>query len=79
MFYSDLYVDGNGCSTLAISETGELSCFGSSRDALPQDLGPVVSVAAGARHTCAVKASGELVRFGANDQGQCDVPADLGQ
>ena len=25
-----------------------------------------------------MKASGELVCFGANDQGRCDVPADLG-
>ena len=36
------------------------------------------AVAAGDCHTCAVKASGQLVCFGANEDGQCDTPADLG-
>ena len=44
---------------------------------VPPDLGPVVAVAAGRFHTCAVKASGELVCFGDNEYGQCDVPPDL--
>ena len=45
---------------------------------VPADLGPVVAVAGGGAHTCAVKASGELVCFGWNFDGQCAVPADLG-
>ncbi|OLP94024.1 EF-hand domain-containing protein 1 [Symbiodinium microadriaticum] len=65
-------------STYAISETGQLVCFGSNRAPVPPDLGPVVAVAAGFAHTCAVKASGELVCFGYNAFGQCDVPPDLG-
>ena len=44
--------------------------------AVPQ-LGQPVN-AAGGCHTCAVKASGELVCFGRDDEGQCRVPADLG-
>ena len=65
--------------TFAISETAQLACFGEKGDIVPPDLGPVVAVAAGYYHTCAVKASGELVCFGGNnDSGQCDVPADLG-
>ena len=35
-------------------------------------------LAAGAAHTCAVKANGDLACFGFNDEGQCDVPPDLG-
>ena len=45
---------------------------------VPPDLGPVVTVASGYFHTCAVKASGELVCFGSNKNGQCEVPPDLG-
>ena len=41
-------------------------------------MGPVIAVAAGDNHTCAVKASGELVCFGYNQDGRCDTPADLG-
>ncbi|OLP91898.1 Ultraviolet-B receptor UVR8 [Symbiodinium microadriaticum] len=64
-------------ATRAISEAGQLVCFGEFVNPLPPDLGPVVAVAAGDLHTCAVKASGELVCFGRNLYGQCDVPADL--
>ena len=42
------------------------------------DLGPVSAVAAGWYHTCAVKADGQLVCFGWNDDGQCAVPAEFG-
>ena len=45
---------------------------------LRPDLGPELAVAAGALHTCAVRADGRLVCFGHNTHGQCDVPADLG-
>ncbi|CAE7708885.1 Herc4, partial [Symbiodinium sp. KB8] len=57
--------------------SGELVCFGYNDDGqcdVPPDLGPVVAVAAGRAHTCAVKTSGELVCFGNNHYGQCDVP-----
>ena len=40
----------------------------------PPDLGPVVAVAAAYQHTCAVKVSGELVCFGWNFHGECNVP-----
>ena len=36
------------------------------------------NVAGGGGHTCAVKLDGQLVCFGHNDYGQCDVPTDLG-
>ena len=36
-------------------------------------------IAGGTDYTCAVKANGELVCFGWNDFGQCDIPPDLGQ
>ncbi|OLQ08944.1 Phosphoadenosine phosphosulfate reductase [Symbiodinium microadriaticum] len=65
-------------ATCAISQVGQLVCFGENEDDLPPDLGPVVAVAAGYGHTCAVKASGELVCFGGSRYGQCDVPPDLG-
>ncbi|CAE7765301.1 dnaJ [Symbiodinium sp. CCMP2592] len=55
--------------------------FGSNRFGqcdVPEDLGSVLSVAAGDSHTCAIKATGELVCFGKNDDGRCDVPSDLG-
>ena len=43
------------------------------------DLGAVVAVSAGYEHlTCAARSDGQLVCFGLNDDGQCDVPADLG-
>ena len=44
----------------------------------PTDFGRVLSVSAGQAHTCAVQADGQLVCFGDNYFGQCDVPADLG-
>ena len=49
-----------------------------SSPAVPANLGPVLSAAACARHTCAIKADGSLVCFGHNEEGQCTVPADLG-
>ena len=42
------------------------------------NIGPVTAVAAGGGHTCAVQADGTLVCFGANDYGQCAIPADFG-
>ena len=38
----------------------------------------MIAVAAAMYHTCAVRASGELVCFGNNRYGQCDVPPGLG-
>ena len=40
--------------------------------------GLVIAVTAGTWHTCVVKANQELVCFGNNDYGQCDVPPGLG-
>ena len=40
--------------------------------------GVVSQVSAGFRHTCAIDASGKLHCFGRNEEGQCDVPDDLG-
>ena len=36
------------------------------------------AIAAGCVHTCAVRAEDQLVCFGRNDSGQCNVPTDLG-
>ena len=44
---------------------------------MPADLEPVWAVSAGHVHTCAVRVDGQLVCFGNNGSGQCDVPADL--
>eukprot|EP00929_Paragymnodinium_shiwhaense_P021590 TRINITY_DN14044_c0_g1_i6.p1 TRINITY_DN14044_c0_g1~~TRINITY_DN14044_c0_g1_i6.p1 ORF type:complete len:397 (-),score=63.44 TRINITY_DN14044_c0_g1_i6:128-1318(-) len=44
---------------------------------VPSDLGDVVAVAAGGWHTCASKKDGQLVCFGRNAFGVCDVPLDL--
>ena len=52
--------------------SGHLQC------GLPSDFGPVSAVSAGNKYTCAMRADGQLVCFGANGGGQCDVPADLG-
>ena len=41
---------------------------------VPSDLGPVRAVYMGHRHVCAVKPGGQLVCFGWNSAGQCDVP-----
>ena len=45
---------------------------------MPSSLGPVIAVAAGMCHTCAVTASGELLCFGSKRDGRCDVPPGLG-
>eukprot|EP00439_Symbiodinium_sp_Y106_P049458 s3944_g6.t1 len=66
-------------SMYAIDESGQLHFFGLGRKALPPDLGPVVAVAAGLEHTAALRATGELLCFGANHWGECDVPQDLGR
>ena len=42
------------------------------------DLPPVSAVSVGDYRSLAVRADGQLVCFGFNDYGQCDVPADLG-
>ena len=41
-------------------------------------LQAVLAASAGQYHTCAVRSDGQLVCFGSNTYGQCDVPADLG-
>ena len=37
-----------------------------------------MAVSAGYEHTCAARSDGQLVCFGLNDHGQCDVPTGLG-
>ena len=43
------------------------------------DDSSVVAVAVGAFHTCCLTEDGELHCWGGNDDGQCDVPEDLGR
>jgi alpha-tubulin suppressor-like RCC1 family protein len=42
--------------------------------AVPVGLGPIIAVANGAGHTCALQADGKVVCWGSNDFGQCDIP-----
>lgn len=44
---------------------------------VPNDLGPVIAVAAGNYHTLAVTVDGTVAAWGRNSSGQCDVPAGL--
>ena len=45
---------------------------------VPAGLGTVASVAAGSRHTVALKADGSVACWGYNGTGECTVPAGLG-
>ena len=53
-----------------------VSSFALGQCDVPADLGPVLAVSAGSFHTCAVRADSQIVCFGRNADGQCDVPAD---
>ena len=45
---------------------------------VPTDLGPISKIAAGDRHTVALKQDGTVACWGYNVYGQCAVPAGLG-
>ena len=79
---------GRGQQTCAAMGAGGLKCWGPNSDGqvgdgtttqrlLPVDVvgvsGPVVAVAGGYRHTCAVLASGGVKCWGANDFGQLGI------
>ena len=44
-------------------------------DIVPKNFGPYVSVAAGNRHSVAVRADGQLVCWGSNFENACDTPS----
>lgn len=63
-----------------LRDEGRVTCWGypaSSGLAAPSSL-RAVDVAVGVAHTCAVDTSGALSCWGRNDDGQMDVPSDLG-
>ena len=43
------------------------------------NLGTVLAVSAGYLHTCVLTTEGQVLCFGRDAEGQCDVPADLGR
>jgi len=45
---------------------------------VPTDLGACTAIAAGVRHSIALRADGTVRAWGANVNGQCSVPTDLG-
>ena len=44
---------------------------------VPQELDDVVAIAAGRRHSLALRAGGTVIAWGENDANQCDVPSGL--
>ena len=66
-------------STTPLQASGELVCLGSPASCnVPPCLGPVLAVAAGQHHTCAITTHDQLVCFGGNQRGQCDTPGNWG-
>lgn len=60
---------------------GKVSCWGRNtfgQTSVPNDLGPVVQVASGSFHTCALTKLGEARCWGRADSGAANVPANLG-
>ena len=58
------------------SEEGVFS--GHAQRDLQAVFGSALAVSAGGVHTCALRTDGQLVCFGYNEDGRCDVPSDLG-
>lgn len=79
-------VEGGDDHTCALGAVGTLYCWGENRDGqlgfegrdrttagpvvFPPEAGPIVSVAVGGRHTCAVSEDGRLFCWGNDDRGQ---------
>lgn len=71
------YARGDGHTCAITAKNRSLVCFGKNgfkQLNVPADLGPVASVSAGGRHTCALTQSGAVRCFGWNGHGQIDVP-----
>jgi hypothetical protein len=45
---------------------------------VPTDLGPCIAIAAGYKHTVAIRKDGVVRAWGYNSYAQCNIPADLG-
>jgi alpha-tubulin suppressor-like RCC1 family protein len=51
---------------------------GGGHTTVPTDIGTVIQVAAGGRHTVALQSDGKVRAWGFNEYGQTDVPNNLG-
>jgi alpha-tubulin suppressor-like RCC1 family protein len=60
---------------VSIGESGEVDVWG--RQLPPQQIGPVVAVAAGMRHSLALLADGKVTGWGSNLDGIIDIPGNL--
>ena len=61
-----LWISGTRCSNCVVRNSGLLDCSAYNKykqSGVPADLGPVLAVAAGGWHTCAVRTDGQLVCF----------------
>ncbi len=57
-----------------------IACWGSNtfgQCEVPNDLGPVIALAAGDYFTLALQSDGTVAAWGSNTSGQCDIPPDL--
>ena len=75
--YGKFRVSCNHYSNCVARKGGLIACSACTGH---EQLGQGWAVAAGSHyhHTCAVWADGRLICFGSNEDGQCDVPSDLG-
>jgi alpha-tubulin suppressor-like RCC1 family protein len=77
--YGHRYLNGN--HVCEVTSTGLLNCWGNDSDGqaeVPDDLGTVIAVTAGARHSCAITEAKTVRCWGDNELSQLDVPLALG-
>lgn len=66
---------------MALNKFGEIRAFGENTNgqcSVPFGLGAYRAIAAGDRHSLAIRSNGQVVAWGSNSDGQRSVPADLG-
>ena len=80
MLISSFAQEGRSADSDAVTKPIHVTAWGSNccgQSVVPQNLGPVVAIAAGAYHSLALRADGTVVAWGSNNYGQTDVPAGL--